>query len=514
MFTKIDYSSSVRLSLNYCCSILNYQSESFNKNDPIFTLLKSFDDIIRIINGNKVTKISKYLYFNKKLIHNILYESNEVLKINFNNKKNNLEFFFYLILLIRENPNIYDYDFDREYITELNDENRRNNENKINKVIKAKLIYELSNEYLLDSEENKDEKELEEIVKENYEIISDQNNMSIFNEINDKINVNDIIEMSIDELYSQIIIGLIESKKFENFDYVYDVIIIQLNLDEIDITQLMYDNIKNFLDNEENKNISNDYLIKEENDLDNECKVNFNFILIKYILKNIYNIYDIKYISNIKQNLKIIFDKNKNALQNIEKNKYTKIKDILDLLSLQPKKHLKNNLKNYYNKFLPNVYKNKRNDKKENEKDNKLINHGDLYIIDYINQIFEVNEFRDEYKNIINTEEKVDFTSFMEQLANYNPKYKDKLNNIFQNETLKKAFRDGKKVDKKLLNDLFIFLSLEEDQDLNKIENEMAKLDEGKELKYDEETINKILDDVIDSNNNEDNGDNEDEINN
>ena len=241
MFTKIDYSSSVRLSLNYCCSILNYQSESFNKNDPIFTLLKSFDDIIRIINGNKVTKISKYLYFNKKLIHNILYESNEVLKINFNNKKNNLEFFFYLILLIRENPNIYDYDFDREYITELNDENRRNNENKINKVIKAKLIYELSNEYLLDSEENKDEKELEEIVKENYEIISDQNNMSIFNEINDKINVNDIIEMSIDELYSQIIIGLIESKKFENFDYVYDVIIIQLNLDEIDITQLMYD---------------------------------------------------------------------------------------------------------------------------------------------------------------------------------------------------------------------------------------------------------------------------------
>ena len=354
---------------------------------------------------------------------------------------------------------------------------------------------------------------MEEIVKENYEIISDQNNMSIFNEINDKINVNDIIEMSIDELYSQIIIGLIESKKFENFDYVYDVIIIQLNLDEIDITQLMYDNIKNFLDNEENKNISNDYLIKEENDLDNECKVNFNFILIKYILKNIYNIYDIKYISNIKQNLKIIFDKNKNALQNIEKNKYTKIKDILDLLSLQPKKHLKNNLKNYYNKFLPNVYKNKRNDKKENEKD-KLINHGDLYIIDYINQIFEVNEFRDEYKNIINTEEKVDFTSFMEQLANYNPKYKDKLNNIFQNETLKKAFRDGKKVDKKLLNDLFIFLSLEEDQDLNKIENEMAKLDEGKELKYDEETINKILDDVIDSNNNEDNGDNEDEINN
>ena len=121
---------------------------------------------------------------------------------------------------------------------------------------------------------------MEEIVKENYEIISDQNNMSIFNEINDKINVNDIIEMSIDELYSQIIIGLIESKKFENFDYVYDVIIIQLNLDEIDITQLMYDNIKNFLDNEENKNISNDYLIKEENDLDN---VKMHYKILKKI---------------------------------------------------------------------------------------------------------------------------------------------------------------------------------------------------------------------------------------
>ena len=374
-FTKIEYSSSVRLSLNYCCSILNYQSELCSKNDPILNLLQNYTDINKIINGNKVNKISKYLYFNKKLIHNILYDNNEVLKIDFNEKNNNLEFFFYLILLIRENPNIYDYEFDYKYIKELNEENKKNTKKKINQIIKAKLIYELSKEYLLDTEcnesnDNKDGKELEEIIKENCVIFSDKNNESIFNEINNKINMNNIIDMPIDELYVQIIIGLIESKKFENFDYAYDIIICQLNLDEIDITNLMYDKIKKFLDNEENENILNDYLIKEENDLDNECKVNFNFILIKYILKNIYNIYDIKYVSNLKENLKKIFDKNKNALQIIEKNKnkYTKIKDILDMLSLQPKKHPKNNLKNYYNKFLPNIYKNKANEKKENEK--------------------------------------------------------------------------------------------------------------------------------------------------
>ena len=105
-FTKIDQSNSIRLSLNYCCSILNDQTEIYNKNDPILKLLKKIEDINDIINVNKISKISKYIYFNKKYIQYILYENNEVLNIKYNKYNNNIEFFFYLVLLIRENPDI------------------------------------------------------------------------------------------------------------------------------------------------------------------------------------------------------------------------------------------------------------------------------------------------------------------------------------------------------------------------------------------------------------------------
>ena len=112
----------------------------------------------------------------------------------------------------------------------------------------------------------------------------------------------------------------------------------------------MYDNIKQYLDDEKNIKILNNYIIKEEKDLkdeNNENKINFNFILIKYILKNIYNICDIKYISNLRESLKKIFNNNKNkdSLKDIEKNKYLRIKEILDLLFVQPKKNVKNNHK-------------------------------------------------------------------------------------------------------------------------------------------------------------------------
>ena len=48
-FTKIDQSDSLRLSLNYSCSLLSYQSEIYNTNDPILKLLHKLEDIYQII---------------------------------------------------------------------------------------------------------------------------------------------------------------------------------------------------------------------------------------------------------------------------------------------------------------------------------------------------------------------------------------------------------------------------------------------------------------------------------
>ena len=488
LFIKIDQPASLRLSLNYSCSILNYQSEIYNTNDPILKLLEKLEDIKQIIDGNKIAKISKYLYFNKKFIQEILYEDNEVLDIKYNKYNNNLEFFFYLNLLIRENPDIYNYNFDIEYIVEFNNENKTKTEKKLNQVIKAKLIIELSNEYLLDNDcyDSDKGKELDEIIKENLNII--ENNISIFEVINKNLNMNNIIDISIDKLYVQIIIGLIETNKFENFNYAYDIIC-QLNLEEIDITKSMYDNIKQFLDNEKNQKILNTYVIKEENDLNNESKVNFNFILINYILKNIYNIYDIKFISNLRENLKKILDNNKNALKSIENNKYSRIKSILDLLSLEPKKHLKNNLKSYYNKFQTDNSKHKKIQKTVNEeKDGK--EHGLLFLVDYVYQIFDIEEFREIYISIISQKEK-DYSSLLDYLAISNDNYNEKLKKILKNEELEKVLNNpDKKLNENNLKNLFIFESPNDDEILNKIENKIALLDKPNELACEEEAIN------------------------
>ena len=515
-FTKIDQSNSIRLSLNYCCSILNDQTEIYNKNDPILKLLKKIEDINDIINVNKISKISKYIYFNKKYVQYILYENNEVLNIKYNKYNNNIEFFFYLVLLIRENPDIYNYNFELKYIEELNKENSLPTDKKINQIIKAKLIIELSEEYILDNDcndDSEDKRKLNKIIKDNSIII--KNNISIFGNIfkikydeNKDIDITNLIGISIDELYFKIIIELIESKKFGNFDYVNDIIY-QLNLEEIDITKFMYDNIKQYLDDIKNKEILNDYMIKEENDLKDEKKehkINFNYILIKYILKNIYNICDIKYISNLREGLKKIIDKNKNALKDIEINKYSRIKEILDLLFIQPKKHLKNNLKTYYNKFQSNIFK---NEKQLKTNYNKNIDHGQLYLVDCIYQIFEVQEFREEYSSIVKPDKKdekdkkddkkdkkdddADYNLLMDYLANSNKKNDKRLLKILKKKELKDVLdKPGMKLNENDLKNLFTFVSLSEDELLNKIENDFALSDKGNELVCKDDAINEF----------------------
>jgi 16S rRNA A1518/A1519 N6-dimethyltransferase RsmA/KsgA/DIM1 with predicted DNA glycosylase/AP lyase activity len=220
-------------------------------------------------------------------------------------------------------------------------------------------------------------------------------------------------------------------------------------------------------------------------------------------LKNIYNICDIKYISNLRESLKKIIDKNKNALKDIEINKYSRIKEILDLLFIQPKKHLKNNLKTYYNKFQSNIFK---NEKQLKTNYNKNIDHGQLYLVDCIYQIFEVQEFREEYSSIVKPDKKdekdkkddkkekkdddADYNLLMDYLANSNKKNDKRLLKILKKKELKDVLdKPGMKLNENDLKNLFTFVSLSEDELLNKIENDFALSDKGNELVCKEEAI-------------------------
>ena len=132
------------------------------------------------------------------------------------------------------------------------------------------------------------------------DIIKDLNNIW-FN-----INLNNIKTNTIDEIYIQIIIWLIENDKFENYNYA-NKIIEKLNLESIDITKIMFEKILYFFENK--KNMLNYEISKIEDLLDNK-KINFYYILFKYILKNSIYIYQIPFLLKNKRNLLFIIKNN------------------------------------------------------------------------------------------------------------------------------------------------------------------------------------------------------------
>ena len=70
-------------------------------------------------------------------------------------------------------------------------------------------------------------------------------------------------------------------------------IIIQLDLESIDITKIIFDGIHDILENKEN---IFKYIILDNDDLFDNSKINFYYILLKYILKKSIFIYQIDFL--------------------------------------------------------------------------------------------------------------------------------------------------------------------------------------------------------------------------
>ena len=140
----------------------------------------------------------------------------------------------------------------------------------------------------------------------------------------------------------------------------------------------------------------------------------------------------------------------------------------LNIFCLMPKKFIQNNLDNYYQAFITFKEGKNKNNKDENKVDNQKIDHEELYIIELINQIYNVEEFKNEYNEILGKEEKYkenkdkengDFDSLCSQL-NFIDKaenYKDKFKNIIKNKKFKEQFRKNKILSESLLKELFNF---------------------------------------------------------
>lgn len=158
---------SQKLSLCYYTTL--YQPSEINNNNPIYKLLigSEIDNIMKISNE----EITKFIYFNKTKIHQEIYESNRV--IHFLNKKKSqpLSFYFYLSLLIQDNPGVLNYTYDPDYIKKIN--RQIDNSKVLNKLFFSKIIIELAKDFkeTYNYFDNEKEKEFDLLIQKSSAII-------------------------------------------------------------------------------------------------------------------------------------------------------------------------------------------------------------------------------------------------------------------------------------------------------------------------------------------------------
>ena len=324
-----------------------------------YNIEKSLIDIEKTVNNYNINKLDlvKFFYLKRNSIHYILYKYKKIIRLNFEDEmEENLSYYFYLSLLIRDNDVIINYSYSIELILKIINQTKKYND-KYYKIIISKIIIELINNYKELYEYEYNNKKIDEIEEEYNKIINE--NINVFNELDINLNYEDLIIKKIDEIYSKIIIALIKKNKFEDYEYTYNIIK-QLGLESIDITNKMFDEIIKILDYDED--IKKKYIISKPEDLFDDKKLNFNFILLKYILKDSFFIYKTNYLLVTKKNLLVnLQNLASDNIKKLDQNQEIKLNNIIEII-LDSKYYI-----NEYNKFKSIKINNKNKSDKLNE---------------------------------------------------------------------------------------------------------------------------------------------------
>ena len=302
-----------------------------NDNDPIYNLLFTLNDVKEISNNLKGDEndFFLFLYFNKNKFHQILYDENELYSIDENINKN-YSTLFYIALLLVDVPETINYTFSFDFIKLINENFKGiKSRNKIKGIMIAKIILILIHNFKGEDEYD-DSKYGERIAQ-----IKEENEMYIKNEIeyfNSKVDLNytneNIIGNNIDFIYNEIISNLIRNKKFNDYNLCSDIMK-QLELANINITNVIFKGLFEALNQEK------EYQINNLEDFENETTINFYNILLKYIFKDSFYIYQIDFLYD---NIKNFIDLLKNDYRNVKKFimnlKHKRlIKEIIEILS-------------------------------------------------------------------------------------------------------------------------------------------------------------------------------------
>ena len=300
---KIIPNLNAKLNLCYYSTLAQPEENDTNYNkNPIFKLLSNYEDIQSILKF--VDKdIIKFLYFNRFKVDKILYDSEEVIPINKEEKE--LNFYFYLSLLIEENVNVVNYSYPIKLIKNLNNQQTKEKSRKIRRIILAKLIIELIINYEQneneENEDNKFDEDLKKMKEYNLGIIKD--NIIAFEDF--KLKEEEVLTKKIDDIYAEIIKFLIIKKQLNDSDKT-DNLIKEIDLPSINLTKVMFDEISKIL----NKDYLKEYIIDNYEDIFEIKKINFYYLLLRYILKCRLYIYQIPFLLEARNKIQKIIAKN------------------------------------------------------------------------------------------------------------------------------------------------------------------------------------------------------------
>ena len=312
-----------------------------NKNRPFEPLLNLSKDIEEIKNNLKSNRqdVLNFLYFNMENIEKVLYNIDEIIYFDFDDKnnkyfliinnekieieqKNEMAFLFYISLLINYNKNIVNFSFSIHLINKIISLNNIDENNLYKNILISKIILELINFYksnqIFEEKNNKDEKEnLNNLDNYNYII---ENFINEFKKLGLEINQKDLKLKNIDLIYAEVINTFLQFKHFNLISNIID----QLDLENINITKAMFNEISKTLSS--NESYINEYRLNSFDDLFVSQKVDFYFILFKCILKNPIFIYDIEFLNEARK----IIIKRINSNQNQSISLSNNIKKIID----------------------------------------------------------------------------------------------------------------------------------------------------------------------------------------
>jgi len=276
--------------------LIEYLIDHLVSIDGKIGLMKKYSDI-EIIQNIKTSKTFNFIYLYRKNIHKILYDEENFIKMKGNKSEENLYKLFYLILLIKDNSDVVNYIYDLKYIENVNNF-RKKNKNVITSFILSMIIIQLiSNFKETDNYDKSNEEQLKIIEKENIKI---RNCFNFSGELNMNINEKLIEDNNIEEIYLNIIISLLEKEKLEDFKYASNIFE-QLGLKTINITENIYNELKKIFGSDEN--YIKKYMIRNFEDICDEKKINFYYIIFNYIFKDILYLYNIPFLHNLKRTL-------------------------------------------------------------------------------------------------------------------------------------------------------------------------------------------------------------------